>query len=321
MQFSSGKFFSGCFVSTLLFLFSLQAKCEFEKEVKDICHPTVEEFRMIQHCLTQVKPEELPSMKSSYCKSYFSGVKFVGDHPDEVPVFKTLYLNGDPNDKRNCIVLYATYNSPYPENVAKVIEALETIGFDGHLIYRIGGYPNVEQGSLKLITVPYAFKVAALQEAAMLGYQNILWLDSALIPLKSLEPLFDLIEEQGCFAMASGGNIQAEVNKGYINQEAFSALKISYLESRFVPHIIGGSFGINVRTLAGSQFLTRFHALAEEKTAFFSDWPDEIPLSVVFYQLKLRPTGIWVHFFAKDWESPAQEHHFFSLSRKRPAGR
>ena len=45
-----------------------------------------------------------------------------------------------------------------------------------------GGYPTGAPGALDTIGTPYAFKVCAMKEAELLGYQNVLWMDVSLIP-------------------------------------------------------------------------------------------------------------------------------------------
>ena len=266
-------------------------KYDLEKEVANPFHVSVAEYKKIQNCLALITDEDLPPMKSNRHRLLFNTVRFVGDTPEEIPIFQTIHLNGKPNDRKNCIVLYATYNKPYPENVVKVISALKNIGFDGHLVYRIGGYPNIEGGSLKMVDVPYAFKACALEEAHLLGYQNLLWLDSALTPLKNLKPLFEKIEKEGYFALDAGGSIQLEVDHGYVNSQALAAMGVSYEDSALVRHIAGPTFGVNMNSDIGREILRRLYSMAEQRSPiFFCDWADEVVLSAILYQMKL-PTS------------------------------
>jgi len=57
--------------------------------------------------------------------------------------------------------------------VRNLLSELGKCGYRGHLLLRIGGFPNVEKGGLKICHVPYAFKVAALLEARNLGFEEI----------------------------------------------------------------------------------------------------------------------------------------------------
>jgi hypothetical protein len=282
--------------------------------------PTFEEYRKIECDLRKVTERDLPPMQTPRCLFYCQKVKFIGDHPDQIPIFEILHFNKNPTDKKNCIVLYASYNSPYPENINKIISALKKVHFDGHVIYRIGGYPNIENGSLHLHDVPYAFKACALQEAYLLGYENLLWIDASMTPVKNLKPLFKTIEKMGYFAMTSGSTIRAQVDNGMINHQALAAMDVAYADSHLAPHITTPMFGINVRSEIGKKILDSFYRIAEERTSFFCDWVDEAPLSAILFHLKLKPLGSWHQFMVKDWEwDGTSTGHYFSMSQGRPS--
>ncbi len=296
------------------------AQCDLEREVINPSHVTVEEYQKIQECLRSIT--DLPPMATDRCAYYFQWVRFVGTDPSETPIFETAYLNNDPVDRRNCIVLYVSYNGPYPGNVYDILAALRKLEFNGHVIYRIGGYPNLENGSLKTIDVPYAFKAYAMQEAYLLGYQNILWLDSSMTPVRDLTSFFHMLEVHGYFAMTSGSNIKAEVDKGWINRQALAAMKINYQIAAKVPHITTPVFGINTASPKGREILKQFCRMAEEKKSFFCDWVDEAPVSAILYTMHLPPLGTWHEFMVKDWEYDGVESfHYFSMNPKRPDAR
>jgi hypothetical protein len=312
---------SVCGVTTQT-LHALILNNDIEKQVLDPCHISFEEYKNIENHFRSIRSEDLPPLITRRCIFFFNAIKFVGNKPSEVPIFETLYINNNPNDKKNCIVLYASYNSPYPENISKIISALKRIEFDGHVVYRIGGYPNLEEGSLKIMDVPYAFKVCAMREASRLGYQNILWIDCSLTPVKNLQSLFAIIESRGYFAMTSGSTVREEVEKGYINYQALAAMGFSNTDSLLVPHITTPIFGLNLHSSIGKEILQRFYRMAEEKAAFFCDWPDEAPVSAILYQMKLKPLGKWDQYMVKDWEWDGKgASHYFSMSLARPVGR
>ncbi|MCH9624735.1 MAG: hypothetical protein S4CHLAM27_11350 [Chlamydiia bacterium] len=108
-------------------------------------------------------------------------------------------VNCNIEDKENCIVLYASCNYLYPESLLKLVERIKNSDFVGHIIYRIGGWPNVEEGDLRLAHIPYAFKVCAFREAYRLGYKRALWLDAPMHARTSFNTLFDSLKEMGLF--------------------------------------------------------------------------------------------------------------------------
>lgn len=62
-------------------------------------------------------------------------------------------------------------------------------------------------GSLSLAHVPYAFKASFFKEAQAKGFKRALWLDTAILPVVSLNTIFNMIQETGYFSMANSHNI------------------------------------------------------------------------------------------------------------------
>ena len=76
-----------------------------------------------------------------------------------------------------------------------IAEALSQTGFNGYFLCQIGGYPNPTGKEICYAGVPYAFKIFMMLEAYMKGFTNVLWIDSACLPLNDPTPLFDEIEK------------------------------------------------------------------------------------------------------------------------------
>ena len=51
---------------------------------------------------------------------------------------------------------------------------------------------------------PYAFKLYAIQNVLEKGYHTILYMDASLYPIRRLDPIFDVIENEGMFAQHAG---------------------------------------------------------------------------------------------------------------------
>jgi hypothetical protein len=51
---------------------------------------------------------------------------------------------------------------------------------------------------------PYAFKLYAIQRALEGGYELIFYVDASVYPIKSIKPIFDIIERDGFFMQHSG---------------------------------------------------------------------------------------------------------------------
>lgn len=292
------------------------------EQVADPKNVSVEEYRKIQETMRTIRVEDFPPMVTNRCLFYFQHFNFVGEQTGEIPIFDIIYLNNDMDDKRNCVVLYATYNSPYPENLKKITSALATLGFDGHVIYRLGGFPNIADGAISMIEVPYAFKGCAMREAYLLGYQNVLWLDSSLTPESDLSAIFERIEIEGYFTLASGSSVGAEYCRGLINPSALDAMAISPENSFAVPHLTMCTFGLNLSSDVGLEVLNRLCQMAKEKTCFYCDWVDEAAMSAICEHMNLKPSAIWTDYIAKEWEDGTlNSERCLKMTEKRPEGR
>jgi hypothetical protein len=101
----------------------------------------------------------------------------------------------------------------------------------------------------------------------------ILWLDSAILPLRSLEPLWRQIEEVGYFIPANPGmwNYEWTADSAYddlfpvISRDAAIAL------NRQVPHCSSAAFGFNLRLWIGQRAYSEFSRLANTG-AFCGPW-------------------------------------------------
>lgn len=51
---------------------------------------------------------------------------------------------------------------------------------------------------------PYAFKIYSISSLREMGYDQILWLDASVFPVKNIEPVFDWLTEKGIFLEEAG---------------------------------------------------------------------------------------------------------------------
>jgi hypothetical protein len=118
--------------------------------------------------------------------------------------------------------------------------------------------------------VPYRFKAHALRSV---DADLILWLDSAILPLRSLDPLWKQIEEVGYFIPANPGmwNYEWTAMSAYddlfpeISREAAIGL------NRRIPHCSSAAFGFNLSLWIGQRAYSEFSRLANTR-AFCGPW-------------------------------------------------
>ncbi len=253
-------------------------------QISNWLHPTRDDYLQLQNYLRYAPRPELVYTNfpnTTWRAERLRKFTFITDGED--PEFKIIYMNGDPTDKTNCIVTYISYNGTYKKGLLNLLQRLETVGFKGHVIYRIGGWPNAEEGSLELFDVPYAFKICAAMEARQLGYKNCLWLDVSFKVLRPLDEIFAHIEQFGGYFQSSN----TYSNRGTIQEFAANALGYSLPELLKLPAITASVFGINFHHPKGEAFLNSWFRLAKERIGFLSFSPEQLALTAVVGKLNL----------------------------------
>lgn len=223
------------------------------------------------------------------------------------PEFCINYLNNDPNNKDKCVICYASFPSgspvrDYPKAMQNLLQSLQKFKFNGHFIYQIGGFPNVKKGRLKFADVPFAFKPFLFEQARDLGYKNILWLDVCCLPVKSLNPIFQFIEEKGlCFYSYNSIFHRRKFNEGYPYIIPFididSLSKCEQISSQII--------GINVQNAEANHLLDRWISAAERKIPFLLS--DEPPFAILVNHLNLLRGRLPAYYYI---ETPCNTGNF-----------
>lgn len=118
-------------------------------------------------------------------------------------------------------------------------------------------------------TVPYAFKAWAILAAADAGRDLILWADASILPIRSLEPLWELIEEQGYWFSRNGWQ-----NGEWCSDAALPLLGITRDEAMRQPHVVATAFGLNLRHETGAEFARKYLHYAKNG-AFCGPWRND----------------------------------------------
>jgi hypothetical protein len=222
------------------------------------------------------------------------------------PHLNVLVLNTTPEDKECCIISYASYNKTYPQLLEFLLGRLKDT-FKGHVLYRIGGWPNMENGCLAHSDCPYGFKACAFQEAYDLGYKKILWLDSLLNPLKDLTPLFDAIEKNTAMY-----RYDAYFSEKFINRNVLEAFNLTFDEVKSYKHMAAGIFGLNFHKPLAVEFLKAWHeSEVTKKRGYFNHIPEQIPLTILLRQFNLDECGFHDPYLLVIGKVNPQDQNFF----------
>lgn len=131
-------------------------------------------------------------------------------------------------------------------------------------------------GSPSHLDTPYAFKAYAIRDALRQGAQTVLWMDASVLPIRPLEPLWQLIEEQGYWFSLNlpCNNLTAPAwNCGqWTCDSALEPLEITREEAFGIPHVIGTAFGLDLRDSHAQLFFDKYMKLVQDDRAFRGPW-------------------------------------------------
>jgi hypothetical protein len=136
---------------------------------------------------------------------------------------------------------------------------------DAKLFYQ--DYGSV--GSPEHADVPYAFKPYCLWNAMVVNYDMAIYCDASVYPIKSMEPIWQLIERDGVFME----QLEAKHNLGVWSSDACLAnLGIEREEAFNIPCLIAGCIGFNFKNTRALELLRQWLKLANDGQTFKGAW-------------------------------------------------
>jgi hypothetical protein len=129
-------------------------------------------------------------------------------------------------------------------------------------------------GSPSHEAVPYGFKAYALEQAARLVPNDpptLMWMDSSIYLVKSLEPLWQSIESRGYWFSNNPPWNCGE----WTCDSALEPLGITREEAFDIPQVIATCFGLDMRHEIAREFLKEYKRLADTPGAFQGPWTNE----------------------------------------------
>lgn len=247
-------------------------------EIADISHPSNDDLRLVQNYLTYGERSAIKRLEDYEPNA--RNFKIIGDSDEETPRCGMIAVNCDENERENCLVVYSSFNKNYPRGLKRLVEYVKKSDFKGQIIYHLGGWPNIEGGSLVLVHVPYAFKVSALKEAQRFGFKRAVWLDTAVLPVASLNEIFKIVESNGFFVMGNSHEIGP-----YMHPASADAFGITLEECDHIPSCSAGICGFDFTHKLGMKIVNDWYCAAHNKVAFFTPRSDQNALSIILYKL------------------------------------
>ena len=202
-----------------------------------------------------------------------------------------------------CVVSYASYNRKYPELLKDILAALTSTGFNGYFYARIGGYPNPTGREAKYAATPYGFKIPMIIEAFQKGFENVLYLDSACLPMEDCTPVFKLIHDNGCF-FVGGRNCYENGWVSYFFPKAKAALMNIYRRNPLLEKQISGSIiGFKKDDARTQRFLQEYYRILELGEPFMSELSEMFVFASIAGHLDF-PKHFYIDPYSKQLPSP-----------------
>lgn len=184
---------------------------------------------------------------------------------------------------RRLVVSYAT--GRYVKGLERLDEAVLLKHGAGGLTmpWGIGPWPNTKSPGAGAWPIPkewpihqdrpYAFKAYALKAAVDAGAEILLWADAAILPIRSMEPLWERIERDG-YWIHNGGWKNGQWCADYWYGDCFPGIVLEAARemNRDIPHVVATTFGLNVKSDIGASILKEYFRLASETRAFCGPW-------------------------------------------------
>jgi len=143
----------------------------------------------------------------------------------------------------------------YGHGSRRLAKSLNFVGWAGDTLIYADEYPP---GSHVHEDVPYYMKIAAFEQAILMGYTHILWVDSSFYAVENPVKLFDIISDQGYYFFSSGYNLAQSVN-----DTALAAVGLSRDEAETVNEWASGCVGIRIDNPDGKALYERWKGLMD----------------------------------------------------------
>lgn len=120
--------------------------------------------------------------------------------------------------------------------------------------------------------VPYAFKAYALEYAESLGFTQLLWADASIVPIRSLEPIWEQAAEHGAWVSDNGWS-SADWCADAAYADLFPGMELEEARAinKEIKHPVATAFAVDLNHVVGRALLRDYSRLARTN-AFKGPW-------------------------------------------------
>jgi hypothetical protein len=278
----------------LAFSFSLMA---FEGEedyisciqsLSNIHSPSIQDFEKMQAYLQSDRPYlNLIDLFHDFSRRSCRNMKIYDPNkPQEIVTLKSNL----PNIKKRVLITYCSLNGPYGDFVKKIRDIVSKHNRTYDCYFMIGSYPSTKEDGMALFHIPYAWKACMFKYIKQLGYEQAIWIDSSMMPIKSLEPLFDIVDKNHRFFIPARGKMLGEFYRPYFTayKKTFEACGIKPKDLMKMRHFQATVIGLDLKDSISSEYLDRWYELTRNTQASISTLPEELVMTVIGCQMGLE---------------------------------
>lgn len=202
---------------------------------------------------------------------------------------KRLIKIGEGSD--NCFVCCVPYDGIRDVLLDKIINELQLTGFNGYFYYRKGGFPNPTGSEIQYVGVPYCFKIFMMLEAQNLGFNKVIWVDSACLPVRDPSYLFYWLDH--CGALLNGWCNFSSLWR-YILPSTWEVLKdltgSDVLQGNYVHTRV---FGLKMDCEPAKKLIKEYYQFVELGIPFLSCYPEEFVLTALLGKSDYNCWGLY----------------------------
>jgi hypothetical protein len=250
-------------------------------DFNETAHPSNADYLAVQEKLQLLDPANSPLLipfdsltREDYRRRIETGKNLILIDPGR-SLYPKIICQKIGKGGPNCVVTYASYNREYYKFALEIPENLKKLKFNGWFFCRLGGYPNPTGNELRYAGYPYAWKIFMIHEAFKRGFENVLWIDSPMRPLRNPRWLFKMISRHGGLFLGKGtydwGGLYTVINGLLVKHFGYPSRD---------RHIQGMVIGLKRSERATQRLLAKWYsALTLEKGFLFAtNLPEEILL-------------------------------------------
>jgi hypothetical protein len=171
---------------------------------------------------------------------------------------KVVHLGRGEESSKRCVISLGAGRKGFTESLKRLEESLRRVRFQGDFL---GWNDELPAGSPSQFEAPMAFKTFCFHEAKQRGYEEILWIDSPIVALRSLEPIFRMIRDHDYVTFA---NNYGQSLGQWSSDEVLARHQISRDQAMGIPETPTSVIGLNLASDLGRDFLGRWHQMTTD---------------------------------------------------------